>query len=75
MRKTNTFPTASCVTVSTADRHENPVDDRDLGLLSSQEWADNLLSDIPSYLIIGHLCRVRGAQWMGAGELSTRRCK
>ena len=75
MRKTNTFPTARCVPVSTAEKRETQDRDSDLGLFSSQEWADSLLCDIPAYLIVGHLARLRGAQWDGAGQLNTRRCK
>ena len=75
MRNTNTFPSARCVPVSTTETPETHVTDRDLGLYSSQEWADNLLADVPAYLIIGHLARMRGAQWDGAGQLNTRRCK
>lgn len=75
MRNTNTFPSARCVPVSTAEKHETQVLDRDLALSSSQEWADDLLSDVPVYLIIGHLSRMRGAQWEGAGQLNTKRCK
>ena len=75
MRKTNTFPSARCVPVSTAEKRETHDQDRDLGLLSSQEWADSLLSDLPTYLIIGHLCRIRGAQWMDAGLMNTKGCQ
>ena len=75
MRNTNTFPSARCVPVSTAEKHETQVTDSIYGLSSSQEWADNLLSDIPAYLIVGHLARLRGAQWDGAGQLNTRRVK
>ena len=75
MRKTNTFPSARCVPASTAEMRETQVIDSDLGFLSSQEWADSLLLDIPAYLIVGHLARLRGAQWDGAGQLNTRRVK
>ena len=75
MRNTNTFPSARCAPVSTAEKRETQDTDRDLGLYSSQEWVDNLLCDIPAYLIIGHLSRMRGAQWLDAGQLNTRRCK
>lgn len=75
MRNTNTFPSARCVPVSTAGHRENPVQDSVFGPSSSQQWADDLLSDIPAYLIVGHLARLRGAQWDGAGQLNTRRVK
>lgn len=75
MRNTNTFPSSRCVPASTAETPETQVTDRDFGLSTSQEWADNLLCDIPAYLIIGHLSRMRGAQWQGAGQLNTKRCK
>ena len=75
MRNTNTFPSARCVPASTTEKRETQVTDRDLGLYSSQEWADSLLCDIPAYLIVGHLARLRGAQWDGAGQLNTRRVK
>ena len=75
MRNTNTFPSARCVPVYTPETLETHVTGKDLGVYSSQEWADNLLCDIPAYLIIGHLSRMRGAQWEGAGQLNTKRCK
>ena len=75
MRNTNTFPSARCVPVSTTEKHETHVMDGDPALYSSQEWADSLLLDIPAYLIVGHLSRLRGAQWEGAGQLNTKRCK
>ena len=54
---------------------ETQVTDSVCGLSSSQEWADSLLLDVPAYLIVGHLARLRGAQWDGAGQLNTRRVK
>ena len=75
MRNTNTFPSSRCVPVSTTGTPETQVTDRVSGLSSSQEWADSLLLDIPAYLIVGHLARLRGAQWDGAGQLNTRRVK
>jgi hypothetical protein len=69
----NPFPVRSCVPVSTADHHETPVVDWDPALSSSQEWADDLLSDIPTYLILGHLTRLRGASWSEAGVMNVRR--
>ena len=75
MRNTNTFPSARCVPVSITEKHETQVTDSVYGSSSSQEWADSLLLDIPAYLIVGHLARLRGAQWDGAGQLNTRRVK
>ena len=75
MRNTNTFPTARCVPVSITEKHETHLSDSVFGSSSSQQWADDLLSDIPAYLIVGHLARLRGAQWDGAGQLNTRRVK
>ena len=69
----NPFPVRSCVPVSTAEKQDNPVVDWDLGPNSSQEWADDLLSDVPTYLILGHLARMRGADWIEAGVLNVRR--
>ena len=47
--------------------------DWDLGPTSSQEWADDLLLEIPTYLILGHLTRMRGASWDKAGVMNVRR--
>jgi hypothetical protein len=69
----NPFPVRSCVPVSTAEEPQIPVVDWDLGPSSSQEWADDLLSEIPTYLILGHLTRIRGAQWEQAGVMNVRR--
>ena len=69
----NPFPVRSCVPVSTAEEQDIPVVDWDLGPNSSQEWADDLLSDVPTYLILGHLARQRGAAWIEAGVLNVRR--
>ena len=69
----NPFPVRSCVPVSTAETSETRVVDLDLAPFSSQEWADDLLSDIPTYLILGHLTRLRGASWDQAGVMNVRR--
>jgi len=69
----NPFPSRSCVPVSTAGKRKNPVVDWDLGPDSSQEWADDLLSEVPTYLILGHLTRLRGASWDQAGVMNVRR--
>jgi len=69
----NPFPVRSCVPVSTAGKQENSVVDWDLGPNSSQEWADDLLSEVPTYLILGHLTRLRGASWDQAGVMNVRR--
>ena len=75
MRNTNTFPSARCVPASIAEKRETLVTDSVYGFSSSQEWVDSLLCDIPAYLIVGHLARLRGAQWIEAGQLNTRRVK
>ena len=67
------FPGCSRVPVSTAETSETHLLDSDFGPLSSQEWADDLLSDIPTYLILGHLTRMRGASWDQAGVMNVRR--
>ena len=69
----NPFPVRSCVPVSTAETSETHVSDRAYGPHSSQEWADDLLSEIPTYLILGHLTRIRGASWDQAGVMNVRR--
>ena len=69
----NPFPVRSCVPASTAETSETHVSDDILAPSSSQEWADDLLSDIPTYLIIGHLTRLRGATWNQAGVMNVRR--
>lgn len=69
----NPFPVRSCVPVSTADQREIPVVDWDVAPSSSQEWADDLLSEVPTYLILGHLTRLRGASWDQAGVMNVRR--
>ena len=69
------FPVRSCASVSTAETFETHVSDGDLSAPSSQEWADSLLSDVPLYLILGHLTRVRGCHWLRAGVLMTRWCR
>ena len=69
----NPFPVRSCVPVSTTETSETHVSEVDLGPLSSQEWADDSLSEIPTYLILGHLTRVRGASWDQAGVMNVRR--
>ena len=69
----NPFPVRSCVPVSTAETSETHVPDEHLVLSSSQEWADDLLSEIPTYLILGHLTRLRGATWNQAGVMNVRR--
>lgn len=79
-RVTNTmngkpFPGCGCASVSTAETSETQVLDKDLGAHSSQEWADSLLSDVPLYLILGHLTRVRGCNWLRAGVLTTHWCR
>lgn len=67
------FPVRACVPVSTAETSKTHVLDDDLGPHSSQEWADNLLSEVPTYLILGHLTRLRGATWNKAGVMNVRR--
>lgn len=47
--------------------------DWDVAPSSSQEWADDLLSEVPTYLILGHLTRLRGASWDQAGVMNVRR--
>jgi len=69
----NPFPVRSCVPVSTAETFETHVSGEDFGPHSSQEWADNLLSEVPTYLILGHLTRLRGATWNQAGVMNVRR--
>ena len=69
----NPFPVRSCVPASTAETSETHVSDEDLAFLSSREWADDLLSEIPTYLILGHLTRMRGARWEQAGVMNVRR--
>lgn len=69
----NPFPVRSCVPVSTTETCETHVPGSDLGPHSSIEWADDLLSEIPTYLILGHLTRVRGASWEQAGVMNVRR--
>ena len=69
----NPFPVRSCVPVSTADQHEIPVSDWDVAPSASAQWADDLLTDIPAYLILGHLARMRGCVWNQAGVLDVRR--
>ena len=69
----NPFPVRSCVPVSTAETFETHVPDEHLAPSSSQEWADDLLSEIPTYLILGHLTRVRGASWEQTGVMNVRR--
>lgn len=71
----NPFPVRSCVPVSTADQLETPAVDRSFVESQSSNWADDLLSDIPAYLILGHLSRLRGAVWNQAGVLDVRRAK
>ena len=65
----NPFPVRACASVSTAEKQHIPVVARDLEPSSSQEWADTLLSDVPLYLILGHLTRVHGFRWEGNGVL------
>ena len=67
----NPFPVRACAPVSTAEKQHIPVVARDLEPSSSQEWADNLLEEIPTYLILGHLARLRGFRWEGNGLLRT----
>jgi len=67
------FPGCSRVPVSTTETSETHFSDRDFGPHSSQEWADDLLSEIPTYLILGHLTRIRGASWDQAGVMNVRR--
>lgn len=67
------FPGCSRVPVSTTETSETHFLDIDLAPCSSQEWADDLLSDIPTYLILGHLTRMRGASWDQAGVMNVRR--
>ena len=69
----NPFPVRSCVPVSTTETSETHVSDDHLAPSSSQEWADDLLSEIPTYLILGHLTRIRGASWDQAGVMNVRR--
>ena len=69
----NPFPVRSCVPVSTAETSETHVSESDLGPNSSQEWADDLLSEVPTYLILGHLTRTRGAVWQEAGVMNVAR--
>lgn len=69
----NPFPVRFCVPVSTTETSETHVSESDSGPHSSQEWADDLLSDVPTYLIIGHLTRLRGATWDQAGVMNVRR--
>ena len=71
----NPFPVRSCVPVSTADHFETPVREGDFTEAKSSNWADDLLLDIPAYLIIGHLSRLRGARWNEAGILNVKRAK
>ena len=71
----NPFPVRSCVPASTADHYETPVDDWSLPASASTQWADELLTDVPAYLILGHLARLRGAVWNQAGVLDVRRAK
>ena len=69
----NPFPVRSCVPVSTTETSETHVPDNDFAAHSSQEWADDLLAPIPTYLILGHLTRIRGASWDQAGVMNVRR--
>ena len=69
----NPFPVRSCVPLSTTETSETHLVDWDPAPSSSQEWADDLLSDIPAYLILGHLTRLRGASWDQAGVMNVRR--
>ena len=69
----NPFPVRSCVPVSTTETSESHVTDADYGAQTSQQWADELLAPIPTYLILGHLTRIRGASWDQAGVMNVRR--
>ena len=71
----NPFPVRSCVPASTADQDETPVVDTSFPASASAAWADELLNDVPAYLILGHLARLRGAVWNQAGVLDVRRAQ